>query len=314
MNVFDVLVVGELNVDIILNDIQGFPQIGKEIVSKEMNITLGSSSAIFASNLSSLRTEVAFIGKMGNDNFSQIVVNSLKERKVNTDFIVRSDFYKTGLTVVMNYGLDRANVTFPGAMEHLKGVEVTDDILEKAKHLHVSSVFMQTELKPDLYSLFQRAKSFGLTTSIDPQWDPSEKWELDLRELLPNVDVFMPNIGEFKHLSNSETIISGLKKIESFSNIVVIKDGERGAHLWSKGKLISKPAFKNKKIVDCIGAGDSFDAGFISEFVKGSELDRCLEIGNLTGALNTTSYGGTAAFESIEQIKSLAAEKFSYQF
>lgn len=314
MNEFDVLVVGELNVDIILNDIQGFPHIGKEIVSKEMNITLGSSSAIFASNLSSFNTKVAFMGKMGNDNFSRLVLESLQKKKVHTDFIIRSEIYQTGLTMVMNYGPDRANVTFPGAMELLVDTEITDGMLKKAKHLHVSSVFMQTGLKPDLSKLFKRAKKLGLTTSMDPQWDPSEKWELDLPELLPHVDVFMPNFEEFRNLSHSDDMLSGLKRIDSFSNIVVVKDGERGAHLWKKGKLISKPAFLNKKVVDCIGAGDSFDAGFISEFVKGGELERCLEIGNLAGALNTTGHGGTTTFESMGHIKNLAASKFSYQF
>ena len=314
MAVFDVLVVGELNLDIILNDIQGFPQIGKEIIAKQMNATLGSSTAIFACNLSSFNTKVAFLGKIGMDNFTDLVIESLLNKKVNTDFIIHSESYKTGLTVVMNFGSDRANITFPGAMEHLSNSDVSDAILQTAKHLHVSSVFMQTGLKPDVLKLFQRAKKLGLTTSMDPQWDPHEEWKMNLTELLPFVDVFMPNIEEFKHLTSCSDMITGLKKIDSFSNIVVIKNGEKGAYLWDKGKLISKPAFLNKNIVDCVGAGDSFDAGFISEYVKGHELERCLEIGNLAGALNTTSYGGTTAFESLEQIKSLAASKFSYQY
>jgi sugar/nucleoside kinase (ribokinase family) len=314
MKIFDVLVVGELNVDIILNDIQGFPQIGKEILSREMNITLGSSSAIFASNLSSLNIAVAFLGKIGADNFSHLVLESLEKKGVNTDLIISSESYKTGLTVVMNFGLDRANVTFPGAMELLVADEITDDALKKAKHLHVSSIFMQSGLKPDLSKLFQRAKKLNLTTSMDPQWDPSEKWELDLPQLLPYVDIFMPNVEEFKQLTNCSDLESGLKKINPFSNTVVIKDGEKGAYLWDNDRLIFKPAFFNDQVVDCIGAGDSFDAGFVSEFVGGKTWERCLEIGNLAGALNTTAYGGTTAFESMKQIRHLAASKFSYQF
>jgi sugar/nucleoside kinase (ribokinase family) len=314
MDLFDVLVVGELNVDIILNDIQGFPHIGKEIISREMNTTLGSSSAIFASNLSALNIDVAFLGKIGADNFSHIVLESLEKKGVNTDLIIRSASYKTGLTVVMNFGMDRANITFPGAMELLVGADITDDMLRKAKHLHVSSIFMQPGLKPDLHKLFQRAKKLNLTTSMDPQWDPSEKWEIDLLQLLPYVDVFMPNVEEFKQLTNSSDLESGLKKINPYSNTVVIKDGEKGAYLWYNDRLIFKPAFLNEQVVDCIGAGDSFDAGFISEFVGGKALERCLEIGNLAGALNTTAYGGTTAFESMKHIKDLAASKFSYLF
>ena len=309
---FDVLVVGELNVDIILDKIQGFPEIGKEIISKELNITLGSSSAIFASNLSSLENKVAFMGKIGKDNFSNIIKKSLESKKVNTDFIISSEDYKTGLTIVMNYDMDRANITFPGAMEYLLEQDITDDILGQAKHLHLSSIFLQTGLIKDVAKLFQRAKKLGLTTSIDPQWDPSEKWDLDLNGLLPYVDIFLPNTQEFKYLTNSPDIKSGLEKVKSFANVIVIKDGENGAHLWNTKKLISKPAFLNENVADCIGAGDSFDAGFISEYIKGADLERCLEVGNITGAINTTGSGGTTAFENIKTIKETAKNKFSY--
>lgn len=310
---FDILVVGELNVDIILDKIQGFPEIGKEIISKELNITLGSSSAIFASNLSSLENKVAFIGRIGKDNFSDIIKKSLKSKKVNTDFIISSEDYKTGLTIVMNYDMDRANVTFPGAMEHLLEEDVTDEILGQAKHLHLSSIFLQTGLIKDVAILFQRAKKLGLSTSLDPQWDPSEQWDLDLNELLPHVDVFLPNTEEFKFITKSSSIESGLEKIKSFANVVVIKDGKNGAHLWDTKKLISKPAFLNENVADCIGAGDSFDAGFISEYLKGKNLEKCLEAGNIIGAINTTASGGTTAFENIKTIKEIAKNKFSYQ-
>ncbi|MEO9512218.1 MAG: carbohydrate kinase family protein [Flavobacteriaceae bacterium] len=315
MKNYDVLVVGELNVDIILDKIQGFPEIGKEILSKHLNVTLGSSSAIFASNLSSLGTSVTFLGKIGNDMFSTIIKESLERKKVNTDFIIGSEEYQTGLTMVMNYDMDRANVTFPGAMEHLYEEEVTDDILKTARHLHLSSIFLQTGILKNVVKLFKRAKKLGLTTSMDPQWDPSELWNINLKELLPHIDVFLPNAEEFKLITGCETIASGIEKVKSFSNIIVIKDGARGAHLWnpdSQEQFITMPAFLNKDVADCIGAGDSFDAGFVSSFLEGKDLKDCLRVGNITGAINTTASGGTTAFEDIETIKKIAKTKFSY--
>jgi len=312
MKAFDVLVVGELNVDIILDGIQGFPKIGKEILAKELTITLGSSSAIFASNLSALDTSVTFIGKTGNDTFSEFIKKALEIKKVHTGYILQSDQYKTGLTLVMNYGMDRANITFPGAMEHLCGNEITDELLMQAEHLHVSSIFLQTGLLDNFGELFQRAKKLGLTTSMDPQWDPSETWALDLDSLLPYIDIFLPNAEEFKFLTKSPDIASGLERIASVARVVVIKDGVNGAHLWHSGKLLTKPAFLNTKVADCIGAGDSFDAGFISEYLKGEKLERCLEVGNIMGAINTMASGGTAAFENLERIKEIARNSFSY--
>ena len=274
MKQFDVLVVGELNVDLILDNIQGFPAIGKEIVAENLAITLGSSSAIFASNLSAMGASVAFLGMTGRDSFAKLITASLEEKKVDTRFIMASDQYDSGLTVVLNYEMDRANITYPGAMEHLAASEIPDAALQSAGHLHVSSVFLQTALKPGIVSLFKRARKLGLSTSLDPQWDPAEKWDLDLDALLPHVDAFLPNAGEFLGLTGSADIHSGLKKIKHAGGVVVIKDGVNGAHLWDGERLISKPAFLNPNVADCIGAGDSFDAGFINEYVKGAPRER----------------------------------------
>lgn len=308
----DVLVVGELNVDIILNQIDGFPEVGKEILAQQMTVTLGSSSAIFASNLSSLGSKVSFLGKIGNDQFADLIEESLKNKGVETDFIIRSKEFKTGSTIVMNYDMDRANVTFPGAMDHLTSKEVRDDILTEAKHLHVSSIFMQPALKPGLIDLFKRAKEFGLTTSIDPQWDPKEEWDIDLKELLPLVDVFLPNTTELLHLTGTDTIEAGIDQIKEYANIIVVKDGTNGASLFRNGNIHQLPAFLNSNAVDAIGAGDSFDAGFIHKFIQNQPLEECLKFGNLTGAINTTEAGGTTAFESIEKIKEIAQSRFAY--
>jgi len=311
MKDIDVLVVGELNVDIILDQIDGLPEIGKEKIAKNLTVTLGSSSAIFASNLSTLGAKVAFLGKIGIDNHAEIVKNSLQEKGVRTDLILDTNEHKTGLTIVMNYDMDRANITYPGAMDYLLEQEITDEILLRAKHLHLSSVFLQLGLKDNIVNLFKRAKKAGLTTSLDPQWDPAEKWELDLEHLLPLVDVFLPNSKEFQYITGSNDVATGLEKVKNIANIIVIKDGEHGAHLWHNKTLTTKPAFNNPTVADCIGAGDSFDAGFISQFIQGKELVDCLVYGNMMGAINTTKSGGTTAFENVQKIKTIAKEQFS---
>ena len=140
MKVFDVIVVGELNIDIIMNGINRFPEIGKEILAESLDVTLGSSSAIFASNLSALGTNVAFIGKIGKDNFASIVLDSLKSKRVDTSHILQSEILNTGATVVLNYDQDRAMVTYPGAMEDLKLSDINFDFLSGARHLHFSSI------------------------------------------------------------------------------------------------------------------------------------------------------------------------------
>ena len=307
MKVFDVIVVGELNIDIIMNGINRFPEIGKEILAESLDVTLGSSSAIFASNLSSLGSRVAFLGKIGKDEFALTVLNSLQSKGVDTSNIIQSDTLKTGATLVLNFDQDRAMVTYPGAMEDLRIKDISFENIATARHLHFSSIFLQPGIRNDVPVLFKKAKSFGLTTSIDPQWDPAEKWEVDLPELLPHVDVFLPNMSEFLALTRTKTIEAGISEIMQFAHklTVVVKDGANGAYGWNGSELIHQPALLNDEVVDCIGAGDSFNAGFIHKFTQGASLKECLEYGTITGAVSTTRAGGTGAFVNMKLVNEL---------
>ncbi len=308
-----VLVIGELNVDMILNRIDGFPKIGTEILASDLHLTLGSSSAIFASNLSAQDINVSFLGMIGTDQFGKLVLETLQQNKVNTENVIQSQTHKTGVTVVMNYDMDRAMVTYPGAMNYLSLEEVKSVDLKSYQHVHISSIFLQPLIKKDILPILELCKALGLTTSLDPQWDPEEKWDLDLNSILPLIDVFLPNITEFLALTKSDSIEQGIKTLNNNFNTIAIKQGEKGAALYKNDHtIIQKEAYLNEKVVDCIGAGDSFDAGFVYGYIKGFPLASCLERGNIMGAVNTTAPGGTAAFKDFEKTKITIKEQFHY--
>jgi sugar/nucleoside kinase (ribokinase family) len=312
MKDFDVSVIGELNIDFILNQIDSFPAIGKEILSGQMNVTLGSSSAIFASNLSCLETRVAFIGKIGQDVFGDMVLTALRNNAVNTDAIVRNKDLKTGATVVLNFGEDRAMITHPGAMEDLTPEDIDWDTIVRSRHLHISSYFIQKGIRDNIGSIFKRAKQAGLTTSFDPQWDPTEQWNMDMQGILPFVDVFMPNKKELLNLTRQASIRDAADYLKDFANTIIVKLGSEGSTLFIEGEPLLLPAFLNEQVVDAIGAGDSFNAGFIYKFIHRYPLENCQEFGNMTGAYSTTASGGTGAFAARENILQNVKERFGY--
>jgi len=312
MKDIDVIVVGELNVDLILNQIGFFPEIGKEVLAQQMTLTLGSSSAIFASNLSSLGAKVSFIGKIGKDRFGEVVLKSLEEKGVDTSLIQQSAVSGTGATVVLNFNEDRSMVTYPGAMNDFCFDEIPLENLKRAKHLHFSSYFLQPGLKNEVGKLFRFAKESGLTTSLDTQWDPDEKWDLDMADVLPYVDVFLPNEKEVYKLTQKESLPEALKVLENNANTVIIKMGNKGSVSWHNGNLKHQDSFFNHEVVDAIGAGDSFNAGFIYKFIHGHTVCDCQRFGNLIGAISTTKSGGTAAFKNYEQTMKIAQERFGY--
>ena len=309
---FDVLAIGELNVDLILNGIDGFAEIGKEKLANDMSLTLGSSTAIFAANISSLGSRVGFLGKIGKDTFGGLVIDSLTKRGIDTSMIIEDASIATGATIILNYDEDRAMVTHPGAMDFLTIKDITDEKLSRAKHIHFSSIFLQPGIRDDVHELFARAKNLGLTTSLDTQWDPAEKWDFDYKSILSYVDVFLPNETELLHLSKTSNIADALDKLKPYAQNIAVKRGSKGSILQQKnGELIELPAYLNTAVVDAIGAGDSFNAGFIYQFARGAQLKDCLDFGNLTGAINTTSAGGTSAFASKGKIKEMASTKFN---
>lgn len=313
MKQFDIIALGELNVDLILNQIEGQPEIGKEKFAKQMTLTLGSSTAIFAANAAALGAKVAFCGMIGNDSFGDLVETSLQKKGVNTGFLIRQDKYATGATICMSYDEDRANLTYQGAMDYMTLGDISPYVFTETKHIHISSIFMQSGVKRDLMKILTLCKENGVTTSLDTQWDPVEQWDLDYKTVLPMLTVFMPNKTELKFLTHSATLEEAIEKIRPYVNAAVIKCGSRGSLLMRKGMPDRmQAALLNKHVVDCIGAGDSFNSGFITRLAAGDPLDVCQQYGNMTGAVNTTAAGGTTAFTSREDVEKIGREKFGW--
>ncbi|KAA6438395.1 carbohydrate kinase family protein [Dyadobacter flavalbus] len=296
------LVVGELNVDLLLNQIQTFPQLGKEIIADEMDLCLGSSSAIMAANSAAMGADTTFCGVVGQDYFGDFILRELERKSVSCRHIKRLQDQKTGCTLILNYGQDRANVTYPGAMNALTISDVPFDEPVGYQHLHVSSLFLQKGIQNDIEQLFIKARSAGMTTSLDMQWDPAEQWAFDYARCLPYVDVFMPNESELMALTRTDSISDAIEKIRPYLNTLALKMGKKGSIGISSTQQITMPAFEVTHFVDAIGAGDSFNAGFIQKYMAGAALEDCLREGNLMGALNTTAAGGTGAFCNLDKI------------
>lgn len=311
MNDKEVLVIGELNVDILLNDINGFPVIGQEILAENLTLTLGSSSAIFAANLSSLGVATSFCGMVGKDMFGKFVLDELNNKNVNTNLVTESPDHQTGLTMILNYGQDRANVTYCGAMEHFSINSIPIEKFSQFKHLHLSSYFLQKTLQKDVVQLFKTAHEAGLSTSLDLQWDPANEWKFPYEECLPYVDFFLPNEAEILALTGTKQLSNAFYILSPFANTIVVKRGENGATAYHKGNITHAAPYLHNHFIDAIGAGDSFNAGFISSHLNEKCLEESLHFGNLAGAINTTAPGGTGAFSDLSSFAEKAKTIFN---
>jgi sugar/nucleoside kinase (ribokinase family) len=296
---FDILVPGEINPDLILSG-DVVPEFGQaEQLVQDARLEPGSSSVIFACGAARLGLEVGFAGVCGDDVFGRFMLEAMCARGVNVDHVRVAREERTGLSVVLNRVRDRAMLTFSGAIGALRPDEVDDDLLRSARHLHVSSYFLQAGLRPGVAGLFARARGLGLTTSLDTNWDPANAWQ-GVPEVLAQATVFLPNAAEACAIVGTSDPGEAAAVLAGQVGTVAVKLGAEGA-LGAQGGRLVKVASIPVEPVDTVGAGDSFDAGFVYGFLQRWDLETCLRLGVVCGALSTQAAGGTAGQPTLDE-------------
>jgi sugar/nucleoside kinase (ribokinase family) len=300
MATLDIAIAGEINLDLIL---YGLPQempTERELLASDFTVTLGSSSAILAHNLAALGVKVGFVTKAGDDSLGTIAMAQLHERGVELGDVRRTG--NSGVTVILPHENRRHILTYPGTISELQLKDLDLDYLASARHFHLSSLFLQRKLLPDVPELFRRMKAAGLTTSLDTNDDPDDRWVGNLEEIFPNVDILLPNEREAMKLACAGDVETAISRLADKVKTVVVKMGAHGAVAIRDGHRFTAPAVP-VTVIDPVGAGDSFDAGFLHHFLNGSDLESSLAYGNLCGALSTTGRGGTEAFRNTTRMR-----------
>jgi sugar/nucleoside kinase (ribokinase family) len=292
---FDVTIAGELNLDLILYGLPEQLQPERELLADRMMLTLGSSSAIVAHNLSALGSRVGFQSRIGDDPLGQIALERLQQGGVDIANVrLVPGAITTGLTVILHHEKWRNILTYMGTIAELTWDDLDLDYLPDSRHFHLSSFFLHRALRPRIGELFRYLKSKGLTISLDTNDDPDDKWD-GVADVLKYVDVLLPNEREACKLAGTDDFEASIQKLAAQVPLVVVKLGPKGA-LAQRGSERIVVESRKVDVVDTVGAGDSFDAGFLHEYVRGTDLQKCLAAGNAAGALSTTRPGGTEAF------------------
>ena len=304
----DVCVVGEINPDLILYGVPARMKPEEESLIRGFRLTLGSSSAIFAHNLAVLGTRVGMVSKIGGDSLGKMALEWLANAGVDLQQVrVASSGTGTGVTVILAQPEHRFILTYPGTMFEFSFADLNLDYIFSARHLHLSSYFLHKALRPRIAELFREAQHRGLSTSLDTNDDPDGKWGGDLLEVLPFVDIFFPNEREARKIAGTDDLQQAIDKLAKLCQMVVVKLGLRGA-VARKGSEEWRRGGMRVASVDPVGAGDSFDAGFIHRFLQGANPQECLEYADIAGAFSTTREGGTEAFKDRAKVEQFFRE------
>jgi sugar/nucleoside kinase (ribokinase family) len=298
-DMFDILVAGEINPDLIFTGAVEpvFGQVEKLV--ENATLTIGSSSAIFACGAARLGLKVAFIGVCGDDTFGSFMLSEMKKRQVNVRHVIVRPGGQTGLSVILNNSADRAILTYLGLIDALRATDIPDSLLRRASHLHVASYFLQKALQPGLPDLFRRARALGLTTSLDTNYDPTGQW-IGFDELLSLTNVFLPNAVESLSITRANDLESAAKSLAACAELVAVKMGAKGALACKRGELTYVKSIP-VNVLDTVGAGDSFDAGFLCGYLKNWDVQQSLRLACVCGALSTQRAGGTEGQPGLEE-------------
>jgi sugar/nucleoside kinase (ribokinase family) len=296
---FDLLVIGEINPDLILRDPDIAPVFGQaEKLVEDAKLTIGSSSVITACGAARLGLKVSFIGLVGDDQFGRFMLRAMEERGIDTSACIVDPRVPTGMSVILGGSNDRAILTYPGTIPLLQGDQINRAMLEQARHLHVGSYFLQDNLRPELPEIFADARERGLTTSLDTNWDPAGEW--DLNAVLAHVNVFFPNKNEVLLITGEDGLAEAVDLLSRQVPILAVKLGVHGG-LARRGKESVTAPILPVKVVDTTGAGDSFNAGFLFGYLNDYSLKDSLVLACACGSLSTRAAGGTAAQPTLEE-------------
>ncbi|MET0234594.1 MAG: carbohydrate kinase family protein [Kibdelosporangium sp.] len=285
---FDLLVTGDVNPDVIMGPLGGGLEFGqREQLVAAGALVLGGSGAIMACGAARLGLSVAFAGRVGDDDAGRYVRDALASRGVDTRHLAMDPDVSTPLTVVVTREGDRAMLT---ALGTLADTTVAD--LPRSRHVHAASYFLMPRLASRLPALFRAARADGATTSLDTNDDPAGRW--DLGDVLAETDILLPNAAEAMHLAGVGTPVAAAGILAARGPTVVVKNGADGAICHDGQNLVTVPS-ADVTPVDTVGAGDSFDAGFVAARLAGLSVADALRLAAACGALSTRAAGGTAS-------------------
>ncbi|AXG81319.1 carbohydrate kinase family protein [Streptomyces paludis] len=303
---FDLLVIGDANPDIVLGPLDGQLPFGQreQLVDTGL-LTLGGSAAIMACGAARLGLKVALAGRTGDDEAGRFVRAALRDRGVDTSALRLDPALPTPLTVVITRADgDRTILTSPGTLATTGPDDVPEGLLTGARHVHAASYFLLPRLAAALPRLLGTARAAGATISLDTNDDPTGQWaRAGLGAVLPAVDFLLPNAQEARALAHAladgpdagaGSLAEAAGALAARGPLVVVKDGADGALLHDGRACLRTPGVPATPL-DSVGAGDSFDAGFVAATLRGRSRADALELAAACGALSTRAHGGTPA-------------------
>jgi sugar/nucleoside kinase (ribokinase family) len=287
----DVLSVSDMCVDLVIsgNVRPEFHQV--EQLVEDYSLEMGGSANIFASQFAKLGGQSGLVGYVGRDGFGIFLQEKLQKIGVDTSHIQVHPSLKTGISAILAEPSDRAILTYLGTIDAVTPQGLSQGLLANCRHWHIASYFLLGQLRGYWKQWLKQCQEDGITISLDTNWDPENRWE-GVSDLLPLVDVFLPNEAEARGIAGEQEVRKAAEKLSALGPLVVVKSGEKGSIACYQGELWECPPETPQRIVDAVGAGDNFDAGFVFSWMRGKSIPESLALATRCAVSSLGAAGG----------------------
>ena len=281
----EIILVGDLNLDIILSGLVEPPALGREILAADCVTKVGGSAANVAVTLAAKGCPVRLFSRIGNDPAGRQVIGGLEDYGVDASTIACTDADSTGFTVSLAYPTDRMLISHLGTVASTVLDDLQQGYIVQGAHLHVASYFLQAGLRPSIGPLLKTAKTAGMSTSLDLGDDPAGTWDISgLEPFFEYLDWLMPNDAELEAITSTRRIEDALQAVSQQIGGVIVKAGSDGIFTRYRQSIAHRPVPEDVSVVDTTCAGDCCNAGFLLGLWQGLDFDQAVAQSNEFGS------------------------------
>lgn len=280
---------------------------------------VGGAETNLAIALTRLGHQVGWISKLGNDEFGLYVRNTIRGEGVDTSLVTFDDQAPTAVFFKERKLNQDPNIYYyrkNSAASLLSPEDLNEDYFKKAKYLHLTGITpaLSENCKATVYEAIKLAKQHNQTIVFDPNirlklWSKEEA-KMVLNDIAKQVDIVLPGIEEGELMTGHEEpeqIANTL--LENGAKVVVVKLGEKGAYYATQEESAYVEGYQVNEIVDTVGAGDGFAAGFISGLLRNWSYPKAVKFGNRIGAFALTVEGDMEGYPFWHQVDPEQSQK-----
>lgn len=309
MNDFDVLCIGNAAIDVPLCFVDERIFSTDSFAIDQIRPTFGGSGQNVSTILSRLGKKVRLITMLGDDDLAKLILRNCNQNKIETSGVIINSSVDTPLSI----GLVRTNgertfvVSRNSSTFYFSPEDIDFNFLLNARVLTIASLFIMPHFEGEKLSrLLGKAKSNGLIICADMMKSRDGRRMEAILSSLNYIDYFFSNIEEIRFLTEIDDLWQAADVLLNHGvKNVIVKDGKNGCFYKSNSLKFHSPGYLNPDLVDTIGAGDNFVAGFITALLDGYDLETCARFANATASISVGAKGSTDGVRNIEQVINL---------